>query len=252
MKQEGALETKIYMDNYWRPLGGFFPLNKGIFGFTAMFLYKMAIYFFSSYEIIAMIMILIFMYVVVRMIWKWTYQGEDLILVLILGIAVHIVLNLLRLYPLMDRLYVYWFPIFVFLLIIGLQHLRIKKWSLIIAIIIGFSYFTYIPFKRNDVVSLYRLLAKNGAEKIYTNKHTAKEIGYFHRFTDHWFNTERLTIEISDNPSESGGYFVSQVNHRFGHKDETAAEPKDVQTLIDRDKIEIIEDVDGYNIYKIK
>ncbi len=159
---------------------------------------------------------------------------------------------MIGLYPLADRLYLYWTPIFYFLLVFLLvRYFATKQYLAIGFSIVLFGLFlTNLPFKANDVVGVYRFLRNEGITAFYTSPKAEEEMGYFNSFTDFYFKGNLQHQTIVGSSLKSGTYFVSQVNPWYGHNNETAPEQVEVLGLINTRKINLVHRVDGYNIYR--
>lgn len=251
LQQEGAREMQTFMVEYWH--WGFFPHNMGFFGFSFMFFRLLGIYFFSSFLIVSYACLIgVFVGLVIWLKNK-QYKMHEFLSVALLGALVHFILNMLKLYPLADRLYLYWTPIFYFLLIYLLVRYFAKQSYMAIGvglILLGL-FLTNLPFKANDVAGVYRFLRNEGITEFYTSPKAEEEMGYFNSFTDFYFN-ENLNHKITvDSSFKSGTYLVSQVNPWYGHKNETAPELGAMSSLITTRKIKLVHRVDGYNIYRV-
>jgi hypothetical protein len=250
MQQKGAVELQEYMKAYWH--WGFFPMNSGLLGFGFVFLRLLGIYFFTSYLWIvypSLILVIVGLFYWLK---NKVFNRQEFMKVALLGMSIHLSMSFLHIYPLADRLYLYWIPVFYWLFILGLT--KISKHKLVLGsvalLFIGTNCIN-LPFKANDVVGVYRFLRNEGITAFYTSPKAEEEMGYFNSFTDFYFKGSLQHQTIVGSSLKSGTYFVSQVNPWYGHKNETAPEQVEVLGLINTRKIKLVHRVDGYNIYRV-
>ena len=259
INQPLGLEMKAYMIHYWRD--SFIPLNLGFFKFSVNFIHGLYIYFLNGYELIGMTLFLFLLLGIYNLVRK---QLPVLILFSYV-FFIHIMFNMFKLYPLSDRLYLYLAPFIILLTANGIDEFftflenRIKfqkslGWiSLLLFLII--SYFSYLPYKENDIVSLRILVNKleeNHNNLVYASPRAKQDIDAFDRFTAFYFS-DKIPIKflVMDSTTSQSQILVSRAHHKFGPKEKTAQEEIIIQDLIASKKIKQINKVDGYNIYLI-
>jgi hypothetical protein len=175
---------------------------------------------------------------------------------LISGIIIHVILNILHLYPLSDRLYLYLaLPIYIIFLKgieVLFENLSAKWMKLFLygaTASLIFTYSTYLPYRENDVNSLFNYLGQQNSKKVVYSARAFNTIKSFNNFTDNKF------VKSTDNNSPElirGNLYVSRVHHKYGHKEKTAKEENQTSNLIDSGVLKIIHRVDGFNIYEIQ
>jgi hypothetical protein len=253
-QQPGSAELKQYMLDYWN--WGFFPHSSAILGFGYMFLRLMGIYFFSSYLWVSWPSIVLVLVGLIIWVFRKEYKNQEFLLVALGALGIHFILNLLKAYPLADRLYLYWTPVFYFFMVSALAFLFRNKWWLGVFFAFGFIGFFWknLPFKTNDVVSVYRFMESEKVNSFWCTEKAAQEIGYFHFFTEGAFvndiKNEKFVFQNDVNALK--GYVVSQVNPWFGHQNLRAPEEAEILKIKAKYTLELVHQVDGYNIYKLE
>ncbi len=254
MQQEGAQELKSFMITYWSE--SFIPLNEKIFKYTIYLFHQFWIYFYSAYEfwgLFLMVLVFLLLYQIVK---KRPFVFKSHIYLLASIFLIHIVLNIIHVYPLSDRLFLYLSPLFILLLGASLnvimKHKPFDRYSNLIigsvTLITCILYFSYLPFKNNDVVKLYKELGYlDHSENVYLSPKAQKYIYAFNDFTDNKFKFNGSFISL-DVDLEKSIYLVSKV-HQKVKPNRTSAEELIVRNLIKGNKIKRINQVAGYNIY---
>jgi hypothetical protein len=252
MQQNGAIELKSFMQDYWKD--SFIPLNLGIFHYILYFANGIIVFFVSSYATLGLLIFLIAIFGVVY--FKKLYQLHFSNKFLISGIIIHVILNIFHLYPLSDRLYLYLaLPIYIIFLKgietllenISAKWLKLFLYGATASLILTYS--TYLPYRENDVLSLLNYLDQQIPKKIVYSDRAFHTIESFNNFTDKKF------IKSTNNNSSAivkGNLFVSRVHHKYGHKEKTSKEENQTSNLIDSGVLKIIHKVDGFNIYEIQ
>lgn len=256
MQQEGALELKNFMVTYWSD--SFIPLNFQIFEYTVYLVHQFWIYFYNAYEIWGVFLMVITASILTSVIKRKSFIFKTHIYLLACILLVHTVLNILQLYPLSDRLFLYMAPFFILLLGAALDALAKQRWlsgkSLLIigslTVINTGLYFSYLPFKNNDVVQLYKTIEQlPDGNTVYLSPKASKFIERFNDFVDYEFKCDCSLISL-DNDLLAAQYIVSKV-HQKVKPNRTSAEEWKIRQLVKNIKIKQIDQVAGYNIYSI-
>ena len=256
MQQEGASEMKNFMVAYWSD--SFIPLNANIFKYTLYLFHQFWIYFFSAYEFWGFFLMILIFPLLYQIVKRRPFIFKERIYLLAYIILIHVVLNLLHFYPLSDRLFLYLTPFFILLLgasldvIIRLKYLYRYSFLVIgsITLITILLYFSYLPFKNNDVVKLYEeisYLEQN--DSVYLSPRAQEYVDSFNDFTEYQFKNAGTFISFDDDLNKSK-YIVTKV-HQKVKPNRTSAEENLVQNLINSKRIKKINQVAGYNIYII-
>lgn len=257
MQQEGASELKNFMLIYWRD--SFIPLNENIFKYTLYLFHQFWIYFYNAYEFWGIFLMILTFSLLYQIIKRRPFVFKQQLYLLSCVMLVHIVLNLMHFYPLSDRLFLYFSPFFILLLGASLnviiKHKRIYKISFSIigafTLITIFLYSSYLPYKNNDVVKLYKTigyLEQNNT--VYLSPKAYKYINSFNDFTDYEFKCNCSFISLDSN-LEKAKYIVSKVHQKI-KPNKTSAEELIIINLIANKKIKKIDQVSGYNIYIVQ
>jgi hypothetical protein len=252
MNQNGASEVKVFMQEYWA--NSFIPLNASILKYTLYFCNGIIVYFISSYVFLGLLIVIIaFLGLICSFSIKRIHTSNKF---LIAGVFFHVVLNVLHYYPLSDRLYLYLaLPIYL-ILSKGLNAAydktsrnwqKLGLYSATIALFVG--YLSYLPYRENDVYSLFAELYQLKSKKVFYSSKTFNTVSDFNRFTDY-----KLVHFWGDSMTESaqGGLYVSRVHHKYGHEEKTATEEPQTLKLIKNGRLNLVHKVDGYNIYEMR
>jgi hypothetical protein len=251
LQQPYGLDTKIFMQNYWK--GSFIPLDFSILRYLAYFMHGLSVFFFSSYLLLGYL--LIGFYLIILLSLRNLIFSSPHGRFLIGGLCVHLIFNLLHLYPLSDRLYLY-LAVFMILPISvyldknwGSQKIRILVIFNLIFIFI--SWISYAPFRENDVIRLTKELDKYGSRSIFFTPKAYNDISRWYEFTDMEKPKSFTILEKKDFLRVSNDeIIVSRVQHKFGHEEKTSKEEKNIEILCKHKKVGLIQKVDGYNIYR--
>lgn len=255
MNQDGAIEMKSFMVNYWS--NSFIPLNGNIFKYLIYTIHGLWIFLLNSFEIwgifLLLLMIPFFIFIKKK---ELLFKQEIFLLFSIL--LVHLILNIFHLYPFSDRLYLYLAPLLVLILgsslVVFFDFKKISKYFSAFITIISFItlilYSLYTPHSDNDVVKLYNKLSKLGIKNIYVTEKSLDCIQSFNEFTDNEFN-RNYQFEKIDEKLNKSQYIVSRVPKKI-KLNVTSAEEQIIQNLIIQKRISKINSVNGYNIYQIK
>ena len=256
MNQEGAIELKNYMTSYW--FGNFMPLNSGIFKFIISLFHSFWVFFYSMNEVVGLLLFLLSISSFLYFKKANKYKAE----VVIIGgtMLIHLLLNILHLYPISDRLFLYMGMFFLLLLSSTMNYLskinRVSKYlnhsEIIISIVVFVSYFNYMFYKENDVISLNNYLNKiNCSEKIYTTEKSFKTINDFNTFTDNKFKCKKELIKISSSENfESSFYLITRLFNKL-KPNSTSDEELIISQLRKKYSINKSITLQGYNVYKL-
>ena len=108
----------------------------------------------------------------------------------------------------------------------------------------------YTPSNDNDVVKLYGKLINLEENNFYVTKNTMKCINSFNDFTDDEFK-KKIIFKPLDLRLDKSKYIVSRVVKKIKYN-VSSPEEEIIQNLINKEKIEKLNSVNGYNIYLIK
>lgn len=258
-RQSGALELKNFMLHYWSL--NFIPLNSQLFKHIAAIAHEIWISIYCAVDLwgfFLMLLTLALLYFVVK---KQSYLFKQELLLLSCIFTVHILFNILQLYPIADRLILYTTPLFILALgasiAILIEPKGIRRFSnavlfSISIITIGF-YSLYFPFKENDVIGLFYKMEDidKNSNPTYVTYKAAHIIKSFNTITDNKFIEiqNRRLLEIDSNFTKSK-YLISKT-HKYLRYDKNPLEDSAVMKLIIDKKLIKIDSVDGYTIYKI-
>lgn len=252
MNQNGASETKEFMQVFWAQ--SFIPLNTSVVKYLITFSQGVILYFISSFKILALPLSAILLFGIFHTLKIRQFHLSNKFL--IAGTSIHVLLNILHLYPLGDRLYLYLALPLYLLLIKGCNIIDEKiSWNWLKKIFYGLitsivlTYFTYLPYRENDINSLFNYLSQKSSKKVTYSSRSLSQIKDFRKFTEGSF-----TKQYDDRSTElsRGDLYVSRVHHKFGHKEKTSREEIQTLKLIESGKLKIIHRVDGFNIYEIR
>ena len=84
--------------------------------------------------------------------------------------------------------------------------------------------------------------------KVFLNYKANRDLFKFNKFTDNYFG--HIVSQNSD--FKSSKYYVTRVHHKFGSEFKLSPEDKLTLQLIENKKINLLEKIEGYNIYLIK
>ena len=241
MNQKGAAETKEFMDIFWK--SSFIPLNIGVFKYMAYFSHGIGIFFLNS-RITVYIILLIVLSVGI---WKVVKIKNKYIIKLFLiassGIFINVILNLVHLYPLSDRLYLYFAPLIYIVLVYSL----LKNSQIIVVVfllIVSFLYLYDLPFRENNIL---RLKSVCSDKKVFLNYRANRDLIKFNKFTDNYFG--HIVFHNSD--FKSSKYYITRVQHKFGSEFKHSLEDKSTIQILANNKIILFKKIEGYNIYLI-
>ena len=252
MQQKGAAELKLYMVKYWSD--SFIPINGNIFKYLMYAIHGLWIYMFCSFElwgIFLMIICIPFFFFLKNK--EYLFKHEIALLCCILFI--HLTLNVLHLYPFSDRLYLYLAPLLLLILgssitsMLSFNNKYITTCSILFSVMTLTLYSFYLPYKENDVVSLYKKLNNINENNFYATEKALDCINTFNDFTENKFKPKQTFVLLNSNAS--AGYLISRVAKKI-KRNVTAPEETSIQDLINSNQITKIDCVSGYNIYQIK
>ena len=252
MNQTGAVELKVFMQDYWKD--AFIPLNTGIFYFSFQFIHGMAVLFMSSYTLIGYLGILLSVIGLYYYISKVRAHPNIVINIFLYAVVIHGFLSVLHFYPLSDRLYLYFAPL-VFFLALHIFDYATKSFIKVVPIIlfgiIILSYSTYLPYRENDVAATYRYMEEQDAKTAICSGKSYAAIKRFNDFTSNSFANDITLVQFDDRNLDlyKNKLYVSRVHHKLGHKESTSLEEETTLSLIKANKILLIKKIDGYNIY---
>ena len=254
MKQDGAQETREFMVHYWYK--SFIPLNSDILKFTIYNLHGLWVNFFSIVEVWGVFLMLLMVPAIYFLKKRAVLFSQEITLLLYI-VIIHLILNVLHMYPFADRLYLYILPLMLLWLGSSINSIfqteNIKKilspFVIFISVITFCLYCLYLPYKENDVVALnYRLNILDNRE-IYATEKAKKCISTFNDFTDNKFFISKKII-LLDSTLKKSNYIISRV-HKKIKINTTSPEENIIQKLLLEKKIIMIDKVSGYNIYYI-
>lgn len=251
LQQDGAEKLQIFMQDYWK--NSFIPLDSSILRYSAYFIHGLSVYFFSSYHLLGYLLVvfyLIILWSLRSLIFKSAHAHF-----LVCGFCIHLLLNILHFYPLSNRLYLY---LAVFMILPISVYLdrdwgSRKNWILILTVVVFISWISYTPYRENDVLKLTRNLEKYASKSIFFTTRAYHEISRWYEFTDMEKPRSFTNLENKDfRRISTDKIIVSRVHHKFGHEEKTSKEEMNIAILFKDKKVELIQKVDGYNIYRTK
>ena len=254
MQQDGALELKKFMDLYWQDF--FIPINENIGKYLMVTFHAMWIYMLNAFEIWGAFLFLIicsFLFFV----QKKTIVFRSEIMLLLCILVVHLLLNVLKIYPFSDRLYLYILPLL--LLILGsniieilkyfcLEKLKVLSISILTTVTI-FLYVLYFPNNDNCVLELNRIINKNHISTIYCTQKAADCINNMNKFIDFEFESKVKILQLDTNLNNSN-YLISRVGKKIKRGITSPPEPE-IADLLAKNRLRIWKQLNGYNIYQI-
>jgi len=269
MAQPGAGNTKAYMTNYWQD--SFLPLNLEIFEWIALQGNAISYFFFSSYTFLQFPLLLIFIIGLINLFKKdflnLNKNLNKIFFIYIMAIFIQLILGALHLYPFSDRLFLWIAPSVFLILGFGINEMQV--WSEKYITNKTASYFLYFPLlvaiilfsayinpKSNDVISLNsEVNSLSHSEKIYLTpkaKNLIKDwlnmTGYRNQNIENLKNFSNFEKGIEN----SGDILIAQQSIKFGHKNRKSQPESIICELLQLDKIELVQRVNGYVVYKIK
>lgn len=253
MNQEGASALHSFMIDYWKD--AFIPLNKNIFNYSFNLAKGISLCFFSGVWIIAVGCFIGLNIGLISVCKNLSSFINKPIMLAFCALLFHLFLNIIHLYPFSDRLFLYILPLVLFLLIIPIDRLytfkrRVVATTLSITLLIGFS--LYIPYKENNVPQLYSELIRLRIPHVYCSPNAFNTIKAFDSVTENTFSSNIDIFPYNENQdSLISGYFISRVYNKLGYPKKTSNEKESVLRLIKLDRIELLKQLDGYNIYLI-
>lgn len=254
MNQKGATELKAYMVQYWS--NTFVPLNGSIFKYLIYTIHGLWIYIFNAFEIWGFFMMLLL--VPFFIFYKKQTLFKEEISLLFCVVLVHLLLNVFQMYPFSDRLYLYIAPFFILILGSSLiivsdfsvARKHFQKINIVICIITLFLYFLYTPANDNNVCLLNSKLDKLDVDEVYVTGKALNTISSLDKFTDNKFKLHKKIL-LLDAKLDKSGYIISRVSKKIKMNVSSPPEPE-IMNLLNSNKIERIDCVNGYDIYEIK
>ena len=171
------------------------------------------------------------------------------------SLAVFVVLNIFKLYPIAPRLLFYFSPVVVWM-IAYLWEWK-QKWVrvlLIVLFLVGFGNYTqYYPFKENDVVRMTRIVEKSNPKLVLYSMNTDKAVRKFEAFTENEFNiSDRLYKNLKLN-KDGDTLFVIKLVHQFGRNGENGPIKQQlIKNAASSGRLSLDRTADGFNIYTVK
>ncbi len=252
--QSGYTEIRLYMESYWK--ANFIPLDLSIFKHGVLFLYSVLIYFINFRIYLAIILSVL----IALALFKNSKYSElnHIYKISFSAIFIHIILNICHLYPLGDRLFLYFAPIVYLMLVLGLEFLKNRgiKFFILGITLIGInlmSFIDYLPYRENDVLHLSQLLKtdKYKNKTIYMNGLANKDIRSFLDFTEGQI-IDPFPYKLYRNDTSDQGIYVTRVYHFIGYLEKSTLEYDSTIDLKLKKRITLIDQIDGYNIYKLQ
>ena len=256
MSQQGASDLKIYMIAYWS--GSFIPLNFNFFYYWIILLHAFWTYFYNMLESIGLLIFSFTFLVLGYQIFKNKIiflKYEIKLCLFIFG--VHLLLNVLKLYPLSDRLFLYLILLFILLTSSALhfvstlknRNLILKSVPFIFVSLLIFGYSRYYTFKENDVNSVLKYCKTNNIKGIYVTSKAKNSIVDFNVFTNEYFNSDLDLLEINSSFNKSD-YLLTRIHNKL-KPNKVSEENKMITSLLSNHRIKIENQFNGFNIYKI-
>ncbi|WP_439488468.1 hypothetical protein [Algoriphagus sp.] len=272
LNQDGAPELKAYMLVYWE--SAFIPLDSRLPMWILLQIHALYIYFFSSYEIVGLLMLLIAGFGFIGFVRE--YHGgqktilNQAILLYLLVMGIHLSLSLMKMYPFSDRLYVYLAPLFCLLFGKGLQVVfrilfkgddsrAMERISLVLlsAILAGF-YLTYSFMYPGSMNEMMAEVKKDGDLKVFATSKAAWEVNDWDTFYTESFPgmDENPEVEVfRDEDLQSfpkKGYLISSQHLKFGHKGKRSNPESMVMTLDSLGYLQEMRSFGSYILYELK
>lgn len=255
MNQKGAIELKAYMTQYWG--NTFIPIDSTIFNYLLYTIHGLWVFLFNAFEVWGIFLMVLMIPFFIFLNKKEILFKEEILLLFYVSL-VHLILNLFRIYPFSDRLYLYITPLFILILGSSINtvsnfkiiKINFQKGYFLISIITSILYSLYTPCDDNDVYGLYKKVNELKINPLYATNRSIENFKAFDEFTENKFKNKYTFIEVDSKLGKSK-YLVSRVAKKI-KMNVTAKEELMVQNLIRGGKIKKIDYVNGYNIYEIK
>ena len=255
-QQSGYLELTHFMWNFWKLT--FFSNPNDFFIRIYYFFIGNVTFIFSHDKTLANLGTLLFFIGLVRFYRSNTNSSLKRSLGFYMGaMAVFIVLNFLKMYPIAPRLLLFFAPAVVLLIVYSGQ---IKNkvysvlWLVIVSVGLG-NYALYFPFKENDVLEMAKRLELLKPKQTFYSMNSIRAIKKFDAFTEGAFNIQNKHVFITQkkNPSSSDSLFVLKLVHQFGRNglNGPIMEPC-IPAAVEAKRIVLVDAADGFNIYAIK
>lgn len=172
---------------------------------------------------------------------------------LVSGAGVHLLLNMLSLYPITDRFHLHIVP----LVYLGLAALPAALPALLripsaigLAALLVFYFSTYLPYRENDVASLYATLQARGIDTVHCSARAYGNIQGFDRLTEGRY-TNRVMLRRY--PEDAGArYLVTREYHKFGHIEKSLREESFTNAMEQEGQLKLLFQVDGYNVFEVR
>lgn len=261
INQEGSEQLRDYMQTYWAE--AFIPLNSEIFYWSLSRIKGLGFYFLTSYLVIDLLLLAIIFIGLLSMFYQ---EKDDFINFIqqnyLLIIFIHLTLSLLKLYPFSDRLYLYLAPFLYLSLVKGLmicfqfltynfsfikeKFLYYSSYSLIVVLIIQ------IPYRDNDILNI--LVEKENDSEIYLTQKSHESITLWlelitnKEVQDFLDNSKILNLAIK---MDKNSLIISRQHIKYGHQKRTSEPERNVQHLLNQNRIKLFKTLNGYKIYTV-
>lgn len=252
MGQDGAQALKAHQVSFFKD--NFMPLDAGILWYLFSFFHGLSVFFISSVHWIGYAGLVVLVAGVVTVVRMRPFRGRHLFLFGLSGIGVHVVLNILRVYPLTDRLYLYFAPVVLGLLLVPLDAAYGRsavRWTML-----GFlaatlsSYAFYVHFRSNNVPDFLCWMAGQGQDRpIVFAPRAYEEITEFDAFTDGYFHPGLTLRRYHSAPVRGESLYVSRGFRKYGHEGKQSPEEVFTRNLLRTGRLRLREHVGGYNVY---
>ena len=267
MNQSGADRMQQYMVNYWE--GAFMPLDVSFFYWIGIQGKVIYFFFFTTYGVIGVLMLLIFVYGILILLKNRSriYFEEHLgfTAFFILVVVIHLILSAMKMYPFSDRLFLYIEPGIYLIFGLGLERVysdlllknRVKKIAALIIFLIPvlatISFFTYLPNRKNDVVTLKNVLESENQITYFTPQARQLTLNWLN-FTHYFEENDLRFLEFKEWQSnfEPKGLLVTTQNEKFGHSFKYTKPNPQVIKLLAENKIFLYKRISGFAIYKFR
>ena len=256
MKQEGATELRTYMIIYWH--ANFIPFNSSLLNFTFSLLHSFWVFFFSMNEILGISLFILSLISIFYLKKFKKYRSE----IIIIGatIFIHIILNILHLYPISDRLFMYMGLFFLLLMSCTINTLlKIKifnRFSKLIVILLSslifISYLNYFLYKENDVITLNKHLDNlHTTDKVYATNKSFQAVNEFNNFTNHKFKSKHILLSYVDRDLNVNNFYLITRLHNKLKPNSTSVEELIISDMKRNHQVNKLYMLQGYNVYKI-
>ncbi len=170
------------------------------------------------------------------------------------ALAVFVVLNFLKMYPIAPRLLLFVSPLIVVLIAISgeiKQGVYRVFWWILIAT--GFvNYTLYMPFKENDVLAMAKRLEEQKPARVFFSMNSVRAIRKFDAFTENAFQIESRYIHKPEFCGNTDSLFILKLVHQFGREGENGPIMEScIRKSAELKRIQLIQAADGFNLYKI-